>query len=95
MISDDFAMMFNITKKQTIMLPGCPQLSLYHTSLGTVYLTFDKRAANLPQILSQDLREDQDLIPTLKYLKHQNVKALRDLNERVVFTKGGRASLPV
>ena len=64
-------------------MPGCPQLTLHHTSLGTVSITFDKRAAGLPEVLSLDLRSDQDLIPTLKYLEHQNSRALRDLNNRV------------
>ena len=32
MISDDLAMLFNTTKKEVIMLPGCPQITLYHTS---------------------------------------------------------------
>jgi len=54
------------------MLPGCPQITLYHTSLGTVYLTFDRRAAGLSDIVSRDVKSDQDLIPTLKYLEHQN-----------------------
>ena len=82
MIFDDLAMLFNVTKKEVLLLPGCPQLTLYHTSLGTVYLIFDRRAAGLPEVVSRDVRSDQDLIPTLKYLEHQNSRALSDLNDR-------------
>ena len=83
MISDNLVKLFNVTKKEVLLLPGCPQLTLYHTSLGTVYLTFDQRAAELPEVVSMDVRSDQDLIPTLKYLEHQNSRALKDLNDRV------------
>lgn len=62
MISDDLAMLVNTTKKEVLMLPGCPQLTLYHSSLGTVYLTFNRRAAGLPDIVS-DVRSDQDPHP--------------------------------
>ena len=83
MISDNLAMLFNTTKKEVIMLHGCPQLTLYFTSLGTVYLNFDRRAAGLPDIVSRDVKSDQDLIPTLKYLEHQNSLSMSDLNDRV------------
>ncbi len=76
-------MLFNTTKKKVLTLPGCPQLTLYHTTLDTVYLTFDKRAAGLPEIVSRDVRSDQDLLPTLKYLEHQNPLALSDLKDQV------------
>ena len=69
------------------MLPVCPQLTLYHTSQGIVYPTFNKRAAGLPEVVSRDMRSDQDLIPILKYLEHQNSRALKDLNDR--FERGG------
>ena len=80
MISDKLAMLFNV---EVLLLPGYPQLTLHHTSLGTVSITFDKRAAGLPEVVSLDVRSDQDLISTLKYLEHQNSRALRDLNNRV------------
>ena len=83
MISDKLAMLFNMTKTEVLLLPGCPQLTLHHTSLGTVSITFDKRAAGLPEVVSLDVRSDQDLILTLKYLEHQNSRAMRDLNDRV------------
>ena len=83
MISDNLAMLFNVTKKEILLLPGCLQLTIHHTSLGTVSITFDKRAAGLPEVVSLDVRSDQDLIPTLKYLEHQNSHALSDLNDRV------------
>ena len=82
-ILEDLAMLFNTTKKKVLTLPGCPQLTLYHTTLDTVYLTFDKRAAGLPEIVSRDVRSDQDLLPTLKYLEHQNPLALSDLKDQV------------
>ena len=65
------------------MLPVCPQLTLYHTSQGIVYPTFNKRAAGLPEVVSRNVRSEKDLIPTLKYLEHQNSRALKDLNDRV------------
>ena len=68
MISDNLAMLFNTTKKEVIMLHGCPQLTLYFTSLGTVYLNFDRRAAGLPDIVSRYV------ILTLKYLEHLSLK---------------------
>ena len=83
MISDKLAMLFNMTKTEVLLLPGCPQLTLHHTFLGTVSITFDKRAAGLPEVMSLDVRSDQDLILTLKYLEHQNSRAMRDLNDRV------------
>ena len=83
MISDELAMLFNVTKREVLLLPGCPQLTLHHTALGTVSITFDKRAAWLPEVVSQDIRSNQDLIPTLKYLEHKNARALSDLNNRV------------
>ena len=83
MISDELAMLFNITKTEVLLLPGCPQLTLHHTALGTVSITFDKRAAGLPEVVSMDVRSDQDLIPTLHYLEHQNAHALSDINNRV------------
>ena len=83
MISDNQAMLFNVTMKEVLLVPGCPQLMVYHTSLGTVSLTFDNRAAGLPEVVSLDARSDQDLIPTLKYLEHQNFRAMSDLNDRV------------
>ena len=83
MISDELTMLFNVTKKDVLLLPGCPRLTLHHTALGTVSITFDKRAAGLPEVVSLDVRSDQDLIPTLKYLEHQNARALSDLNNRV------------
>ena len=83
MISEDLAMLFNVTKKDVLLVPGCPQMTIYHTSLGTVSLTFDKRAAGLPEVVSMDVRSDQDLIPTLKFLEHQNSRALVNLNDRV------------
>ena len=70
MISDNLAMLFNVTKMEVLLLPGCPQLTLHHTSLGTVSITFDKIAAGLPEVMSLDVRSDQDLLPTLKYLEH-------------------------
>jgi len=70
-------------KGEKMQLPGCPPLMLYHTTLGTIYNTFDKRAQDLKKIISQDIHEDKDLLPTLAYLEHQNAKAMRDLNERV------------
>ena len=83
MISDNLAMLFNVTKKEVLLVPGCPQFTVYHTSLGTVSLTFDKRAAEVPEVLSLDVRSNQDLIPTLKYLEHQNSHAMSDLNNRL------------
>ena len=83
MISDELAMLFNVTKTEVLLLPGCPQITLHHTALDTVSITFDKRAAELPEVVSQDVRSDQDLVPTLKYLEHQNARALSDLNNRV------------
>ena len=83
MISDNLAMLFNVTKKEVLLVPGCPQFTVYHTSLGTVSLTFDKRAAEVPEVLSLDVRSNQDLIPTLKYLEHQNSYAMSDLNNRL------------
>ena len=83
MISDELAMLFNMTKTEVLLLPGCPQLTLHHTALGTVSITFDKRAAGLPEVVSLDVRSDQDLIPTLRYLEHQNAHALSDINNRV------------
>jgi len=83
MISDELAMLFNVTKTEVLLLPGCPQLTLHHTALGTVSITFDKRAAGLPEVVSLDVRSDQDLIPTLRYLEHQNAQALSDINNRV------------
>ena len=83
MISDESAMLFNVTKTEVLLLPGCPQITLHQTALGTVSITFDKRAARLPEVVSPDVRSDQDLLPTLKYLEHQNAKALLDLNNRV------------
>ena len=83
MISDNLAMLFNVTKKEVLLVPGCPQFTVYHTSLGTVSLTFDKRAAEVPEVLSLDARSNQDLIPTLKYLEHQNSHAMSDLNDRL------------
>ena len=83
MISDNLAMLFNVTKTEVLLLPGCPQLTLHHTFLGVVSFTFDKRAAGLPEVVSLDMRSDQDLFPTLKYLEHQNARALSDLNDRV------------
>jgi len=75
MISDELAMLFNGTKTEVLLLPGCPQLTLHHTALGTVSITFDKRVAGLPEVVSLDVRSDQDLIPTLRYLEHQNAHA--------------------
>ena len=75
MISDELAMLFNVTKTEVLLLPGCPQLTLHHTALGTVSITFDKRVAELPEVVSLDGRSDQDLIPTLRYLEHQNAHA--------------------
>ena len=83
MISDNLAMLFNVTKTEVLLLPGCPQLTQHHTSLGTVSIPFGKRAAGLPEVMSLDVRSDQDLILTLKYLEHQNSRALSDLNDRV------------
>jgi len=83
LISDDLAMLFNVTKKDVLLIPGCPQLTLHHTALETVSITFDKSAAGLPEVVSLDVRSDQDLIPTLKYLEHQNARALVDMNNRV------------
>ena len=65
------------------MIPGCPQLTILHTSLGTIFITFDKRVDGLPDILSRDIRSEQDLLPTLKYLEHQNAQSLRELHEKV------------
>ena len=70
MISDNLAMLFNVTKREVLLIPGCPQLTLHHTSLGTVSITFDTRASGLPEVVSLDVRSDQDLLPTLKYLEH-------------------------
>ncbi len=83
MISDELAMLFNVTKTEVLLLPGCPQITLQHTALGTVSITFDKRADGLPEVVSLDVRSDQDLIPTLRYLEHQNAQALSDINNRV------------
>ena len=55
MISNGLAMLFNTTKQEVIMIPGCPQLTILHMSLGTVFITFDKRADGLPDILSRDI----------------------------------------
>ena len=83
MISDELGMLFNMTKTEVLLLPGCPQLTLHHTALGMVSITFDKRAAGLLEVVSLDVRSDQDLIPTLHYLEHQNAHALSDINNRV------------
>ena len=72
MISDELAMLINVTKMEVLLLPGCPQITLHHTALGTVSITFDKRAAELPEVVSRDVRSDQDLITTLKYFERQN-----------------------
>ena len=71
-------MLFNVTKTEVLLLPGCPQITLHQTAFS-VSITFDKRAARLPEVVSRDVRSDQDLLPTLKFLKHQNAKALLDL----------------
>ena len=83
LILDELAMLFNITRKDVLLIPGCPHLTLHHTALGTVSITFDKSAAGLPEVVSLDVRSDQDLIPTLKYLEHQNARALVDMSNRV------------
>ncbi len=67
MISEDLAMLFNTTKKDHVAWLS----------------TFDKRAAGLPEVVSRDMGSDQELIPTLKYLEHQNSLALSDLNNMV------------
>ena len=71
MISDNLAMLFNVTKTEVLLLPGCPELTQHHTSLGTVSIPFGKRAAGLPEVMSLDVRSDQDLILTLKYLEQR------------------------
>ena len=63
-------MLFNVTKSEVLLLSGCPQITLQQTSLGNVFITFDKRADQLPEIVSRDVKSDQDLILTLKYLEH-------------------------
>ena len=35
-ISDELAMLFNVTKTEVLLLPGCPQITLHQTALGTV-----------------------------------------------------------
>ena len=59
MISDELAMLFNMTKTDVLLLPGCPQLTLHHTALRPVSSTFDNRAAGLPEVVSLDVRSDQ------------------------------------
>ena len=83
LISDELAMLFNVTKTEVLLIPGCPQITLHHTALDMIAITFDKKAADLPDVVSRDVRSDQDLIPTLKYLEHQNAKALSSLNDKV------------
>ena len=83
LVSDELAMLFNVTKSEVLLLPGCPQITLQQTALGNVFITFDKRAAQLSEIVSRDVRSDQDLLPTPKYLEHHNSKALSELNSRV------------
>ena len=55
MISDELAMLFNVTKTEVLLLPGCPQITLHQTALGTVSFTFDKRAAGLPEVMSREV----------------------------------------
>ena len=38
---------------------------------------------HLPEVVSFDVRSNQDLIITLKYWEHRNARALSDLNNRV------------
>ena len=36
LVSDELAMLFNVTKTEMLLLPGCLQITLHQTALGTV-----------------------------------------------------------
>ena len=53
-ISDNLAILFNVSKTVVLLLPGRPQLTIHHTSLGTVSTTSDEGAAGLLEVVSWD-----------------------------------------
>ena len=82
-ISDNLSMLYNESKTDVLLLPGCPQLIIHHTSPGTASTTSDERAAELLEALSLDVRSDQYLIQTLCCRGHQDCSALSNPNNRV------------
>ena len=71
-ISDNLAILFNVSKMDVLLLPGRPQLTIHHTSLGTVSTNFDEGAAGLLEVVSWDGRSNCYLIQTLQRLEHHN-----------------------
>ena len=76
-------MLYNKSKTDVLLLPGCPQLTIHHTSPGTASTTSDERAAELLEVLSLDVRSNQYLIQTLCHQGHQDCSALSNSNDRV------------
>ena len=83
LISDELTMLFNGTKTEVQWLSGCTPMTLHQTALGTVSIVSGKRSAKLSEIENRDVIKDQDLLPSLKILKHQNPEGLWNLNSRV------------
>ena len=82
-IPDNLAILFNVSKTDVLLLPGRPQLTIHHTSLGTVSTTLDEGAAGLLEVVSWDIRSNRYLIQTLQRLEHHNGSASIILNDKV------------
>ena len=57
-IPDNLAILFNVSKTDVLLLSGRPQLTIHHTSLGTVSTTLDEGAAGLLEVVSWDMRSN-------------------------------------
>mgnify|MGYP000754506107 FL=1 len=78
-IDEELSLLFNLTTPRRINVQGCPFFTMYGTTLDEIYLSLDPQARMLERVDARNLREDQDLLPTLAYMSHHHAEQINKL----------------
>lgn len=77
LINKSLGMLFNITTSKRLDAPGCPKILIYETTLQWVFVSLDPTAGELNPVQNLDVRESEDLIPTIQFLEKRNSEVIQ------------------
>ena len=72
-------LLLNPTISRKLEMPGCQPLTIFATTLEGIFISMDRRASSLLLIQALDLRETEDLLPTLTFMSHENSKVIQSV----------------
>ena len=78
-VDSNLGLLFNLTTAKKLETPGCPRILLYATTLQGVFVSLDSSAGKLNPVQNLDLREREDLLPTLQYMEKRNLQVIKSV----------------